>query len=39
VHLIATLHQLKEEKDTVLVPIKEFNQLTRQLGIHRNMPA
>eukprot|EP00662_Eupelagonemidae_sp_cell21_P015470 gene15470-19417_t len=35
-HLLATLHQMKEDKETVLLPIKEFNQLTRQLGIPRD---
>eukprot|EP01062_Namystynia_karyoxenos_P004909 TRINITY_DN11739_c0_g2_i1.p1 TRINITY_DN11739_c0_g2~~TRINITY_DN11739_c0_g2_i1.p1 ORF type:complete len:879 (+),score=264.62 TRINITY_DN11739_c0_g2_i1:312-2639(+) len=35
VHLIATLHQLKEEMETVLIPIKEYNSLCKQLGLPR----
>eukprot|EP00755_Sulcionema_specki_P013853 Sspe_Gene.55113::Locus_30348_Transcript_1_3_Confidence_0.500_Length_1543::g.55113::m.55113 len=36
-YLIATLHKLKQEMETVLLPMKDFNALTRQLGIPKEM--
>eukprot|EP01065_Artemidia_motanka_P017711 TRINITY_DN2114_c0_g1_i1.p1 TRINITY_DN2114_c0_g1~~TRINITY_DN2114_c0_g1_i1.p1 ORF type:complete len:846 (+),score=225.32 TRINITY_DN2114_c0_g1_i1:65-2539(+) len=36
VHLISTLHQLKQDMETVLIPIKEYNSLCKQLGIPRD---